>query len=80
MKKTSVIKPRKYAAGGTGQGKHMFGVGDRTRTAPADAAIQQTSGWTGHSTAKQVRPPQERVDVAGDIGGTGGESRPRKPG
>jgi hypothetical protein len=80
MKKTSVIKTGKYASGGKGPDQHMFGKGDRTKTAPADAANQQTSGRTGHSTAKQVRQLREPVDVAGSAGGTGGESRPRRAG
>jgi hypothetical protein len=79
MKKTSTIRPEKYASGGHGPNKHMFGTGDRTKTDPRDAANTQAGGQVGHSTAKQFRQPPELDNEAGDCGGTGGESRPRLP-
>jgi hypothetical protein len=78
MKKTSASRDKTFARGGHGPKQTMFGKGDRTRTAPADAANQQSPGQTAQH-AKQARLPQERVDVAGSAGGTGGVSRPRRP-
>jgi hypothetical protein len=76
MKKSSMIKPKKFASGGGSN--RMFGTGDRAKTAPSDAANQQAPGRTGHLT-KTVRQSRGSDDEAGDMGGTGGESRPRRP-
>ena len=77
--KTSMSKgkPRQFAVGGKTK---MFGAGDRTRSkSPAEP---QRAGRTGHATkpalkrtGAKVRP----VDQAGEMGGTGGVSNPRRP-
>jgi hypothetical protein len=57
----------------------MLGTGDRTKTAPADAAGPQTPGQTAQHSTERVRPHMLSDNPAGDMGGTGGESRPRRP-
>jgi len=47
MKKSSEQRGAAFAKGGTTQ---MLGKGDRTRTAPSDAANVQAAGVTGHKT------------------------------
>jgi hypothetical protein len=80
MKKTSTILPRTYARGGHGPKQHMFGQGDRTKTAPADAAGPQTPNQTAQHSTERVRPHMLSDNPAGDMGGSPGQSLPRRPG
>jgi hypothetical protein len=75
-------KDKVFAAGGT---TPMFGKADRTKSAyPAEPQRPgQTSGQA--ASPKPVRRSAVKritkvpVDTAGDMGGTGGSSQPRRP-
>ena len=70
-------KDKLFARGGV---TPMFGKNDRTKS--AYPASPQKPGRTGqHATkaAPKRRPGRAPVDVAGDMGGTGGSSQPRRP-
>jgi hypothetical protein len=75
--KHQMNKPsKKFASGGQGPKQHMFGAGDRTKTAPRDAAGAQTSGQTAQlSKRTRQRPvPTDSDNLAGDAVGTPGVS------
>jgi hypothetical protein len=57
----------------------MFGQGDRTITAPRDAAGLQTAGQTASLSRSGIRQAVPSADDAGGMGGSAGISRPRRP-
>jgi hypothetical protein len=82
MKVSKVPKGRdkQFAAGGR---TRMFGSGDRTKSKyPASSQRPgQTSGQAGKPALKRTgaKARSAAVDTAGDMGGTGGSSQPRRP-
>ena len=76
LDKVSKGKAKSFATGGRTK---MFGAGTRSKTKyPAEP---QRPGRTGqHSTKPALkRTGAEVADTAGDMGGTGGVSNPRRP-
>jgi hypothetical protein len=70
-------KDKVFAAGGRTK---MFGKADRTKSAyPATPQKPGRTGQHATSPAPKRRPGRAPVDVAGDMGGTGGSSQPRRP-